>query len=63
MGEAVLWALIIVSIAVMTAICAITLLVISRLRDPGGDPDGAGDQFDWPLPVDLASAETRALRD
>lgn len=63
MGEAVLWVLIIVSIAVLTSISAITLLVISRLRDPGGDPDVAGNQFDWPLPVDLASAESRALRD
>lgn len=63
MGEAVLWVLIVVSIAVMTSICTITLLVISRLRDPGGDPDGAGNHVDWPLPVDLASAEPRALRD
>ncbi|MEH3154349.1 MAG: hypothetical protein PGN29_03030 [Gordonia paraffinivorans] len=63
MGEAVLWALIIVSIAVMASICTITLLVISRLRDPGGDPDGAGIHVDWPLPADLASAEPRALRD
>ncbi|MGZ8177425.1 hypothetical protein ACXVUM_05785 [Williamsia sp. SKLECPSW1] len=63
MGEAVLWVLIIVTIAVLTTISAITLLVISRLRDPGGDPDVTGMQVDWPLPIDLASADTRALRD
>jgi hypothetical protein len=63
MGEAVLWALIIVSITVLTVISANTLLAISRLRNPGGDPGGARDQVDWQLPVDLESAKTRALRD
>ncbi|WP_160298498.1 hypothetical protein [Williamsia herbipolensis] len=52
-----------VIITVSLVISTVTLLVIARLRDLGGDPGAADGRELWPVPDLPVTAELRALRE